>query len=48
MRRPITLFESILPLLTMLVCLVAGALVLSIGPELLNIVMLIAAAVAGI
>ena len=46
--RPITLVEAILPLATMLVCLILGGLLLPIGSELLIIVMLVAATVAGL
>lgn len=48
MRRDISLFEAVLPLVTMLVCLVGGGLFFPIGTEMLVFVMLIAAAVAGI
>lgn len=47
MTRDINLFEAILPLATMVVCLVGGAFVFPMGTELLIIVMLISAAVAG-
>ena len=48
MERPISLFEAILPLATMLVCFVVGALVFPMGTELLIVVMLISATVAGL
>jgi NhaC family Na+:H+ antiporter len=47
-RKPISLFEAALPLLTMLVCLVGGAFFVPMGTELLVFVMFIAAAVAGL
>jgi len=47
MTREISLFEAVLPLATMVVCLVVGAAVFPMGTELLIIVMLISAAVAG-
>lgn len=47
-RKPISLFEAALPLLTMLVCLVAGGLLFPMGTELLVFVMFVAAAVAGV
>ena len=47
MTRDISLFEAVLPLATMVICLVGGAAVFPMGTELLIIVMLIAAAVAG-
>ncbi|MDH3439369.1 MAG: Na+/H+ antiporter NhaC [Gammaproteobacteria bacterium] len=48
MRKPISLFEAALPLLTMLVCLVGGGFFFPMGTELLVFVMFIAAAVAGL
>ncbi len=48
MERPISLLEAVLPLATMLVCFVAGALVFPMGTELLIVVMLISATVAGL
>ena len=48
MRKPISLFEAALPLLTMLVCLVGGSFFFPMGTELLVFIMLIAAAVAGV
>ncbi len=48
MSRPIGLFESVLPLATMVLCFVIGTLVFPMGTELLIVVMLIAAAVAGL
>ena len=48
MRKPISLFEAALPLLTMLVCLVGGAFFFTMGTALLVFVMFIAAAVAGL
>lgn len=47
-RKPISLLEAVLPLITMLVCLVVGGLFLPVGTELLVAVMLIAATVAGL
>jgi NhaC family Na+:H+ antiporter len=48
MQRPISLFEAVLPLATMLVCFIVGALVFPMGTELLIVVMLISATVAGL
>jgi NhaC family Na+:H+ antiporter len=47
-ERPISLLEAVLPLATMLVCFVVGALVFPMGTELLIVVMLISATVAGL
>ena len=46
--RPLTLFEALLPILTMLVLFLVGAVSLGLSPELLVAVLLGAAAVAGI
>jgi len=46
--RPISLFEAALPLLTMLLCLVAGGQFFPMGTELLVFTMFVAAAVAGL
>ena len=46
MRKPISLFEAALPLLSMLLCLVLGGFFIPMGTELLVLVMLIAATVA--
>ena len=48
MRKPISLFEAALPLITMLACLVIGGFFFPMGTELLVLVMLIAGAVAGV
>ena len=48
MRKPISLFEAALPLLSMLACLVIGGFFFPLGTELLVLVMLISGAVAGI
>ena len=48
MRKPISLFEAALPLLSMLLCLVLGGFFIPMGTELLVLVMLIAATVAGV
>ena len=48
MRRDITLFEAALPLVTMLVCFVGGSLYFPMGTELLIVVLLVSAAVAGV
>lgn len=48
MRKSISLFEAVLPLVTMLACLVVGGFFMPIGTELLVSVMLIAATVAGL
>ena len=48
MRSEISLFEAALPLLTMLVCLVGGGMVFTMGTELLVFVMFISATVAGL
>ena len=48
MERKISLLEAVLPLVTMLVCFVVGALVFPMGTELLIVVMLISATVAGL
>ena len=48
MRKPISLFEAALPLLTMLVCLVGGGFFFTMGTELLVFVMYLAATVAGL
>jgi len=48
MNKSIGLFEAILPLATMVVCLVGGSLFFPMGGELLVVVMLISAAVAGV
>jgi NhaC family Na+:H+ antiporter len=47
LNKEISLFEAILPIATMLVCLTGGALLFPMGTELLIVVMLISAAVAG-
>ena len=47
-RKPISVFEATLPLLTMLVCLVGGGYFFPMGTELLIFTMLVAAAVAGL
>lgn len=47
-RRPISLFEAALPLLTMLVCLVGGGFFFPMGTELLVFTMFVAATVAGL
>ncbi len=47
-ERPLSLAAAVLPLLTMLVLLTAGAAFLDVGNELLVLVMLGAAAVAGV
>jgi NhaC family Na+:H+ antiporter len=47
-RRDITLFEAALPLVTMLVCFVGGSLYFPMGTELLIVVLLVSAAVAGV
>lgn len=48
MRKPISVFEAALPLLTMLVCLVGAGFYFPMGTELLVFVMFIAAGVAGV
>ena len=48
MRKPISLFEAALPLLTMLICLVVGGFFFPMGTDLLVLVMLVASAVAGV
>ncbi|MCG8607322.1 Na+/H+ antiporter NhaC [bacterium] len=48
MRQRISLFESLLPVGTMLLCFLIGSLILEMGPELLILVMLGAATVAGV
>ena len=48
MPKPISFFEAALPLLTMLLCLVLGGFFVPMGTELLVLVMLVAATVAGI
>ena len=48
MRKSISLFESALPLLSMLACLLIGGFFLPVGTELLVAVMLIAASIAGL
>lgn len=47
-EKPITIFEAVLPLATMLVCLLVGGQFYPIRSELLIVVMLVAAAVAGL
>ncbi len=47
-RKPISLFESVLPLIVMLACLVGGRLFLPASTDLLVAVMLIAAVAAGL
>ena len=46
-KKPISLFEAVLPLIVMFICLLVGAFSIGMGTELLVIVMLTAAAVAG-
>ncbi|MFW6078492.1 MAG: Na+/H+ antiporter NhaC, partial [Gemmatimonadota bacterium] len=46
--RPLTIFEAILPVLTMAVLFVAGVLFLGVGQELLVAVLLASAAVGGV
>jgi NhaC family Na+:H+ antiporter len=48
LRKPISVLEAALPLLTMLVCLVGGGYFFPMGTELLIFTMLVAAAVAGL
>ena len=48
MKKSIGLFEAMLPLVTMVVCLVGGSLFFPMSSELLVIVMLISAVVAGV
>ena len=48
MKREITLFEAVLPLATMVICLVIGGRFFTLGTELLIVVMLISATVAGV
>ena len=48
MTREISLFEAALPLITMLVCFVGGSLYFPMGTELLIVVLLVSAAVAGV
>ena len=45
-KKPISLFEAVLPLIVMFICLLVGAFSIGMGTELLVIVMLTAAAVA--
>ena len=47
-NHPISLLEATLPLITMAFCLIAGGLIFPIGAEVLMVVMLISATVAGL
>ena len=46
-KKPISFFEAVLPLIVMFICLLVGAFSIGMGTELLVIVMLTVAAVAG-
>ncbi|MCH8873342.1 hypothetical protein IH824_11335, partial [candidate division KSB1 bacterium] len=41
-KKPISLFEAVLPLIVMFICLLVGAFSIGMGTELLVIVMLTA------
>ena len=48
MRRPLTVFEAVLPILTMLALFLGGSVLLGSSTELLVTILLLSAAVAGL